>query len=1237
MHPSERLPSKAALALPPCGCPHLEYPSPSPCPACVADLILSAASSPPRALTVHVSHALSLLLRFPLLPHAPQLLVQPLLHALSSLDDGPIASQVVEILLLFCGSSSSCSSERVEPIVHEVAAGLSELVSLPAFGWSKSHVHVLNLLGMLLKSFGFDAYQSIVSVDALVCNLTSALQLSSSEEIRGEVLFVLYKLYCLQTLHGDLKGTDIFNTFGPKLVRSTLDILMKTQNDDVRLNCVVSTQRGLLRDVEVDEMCIWDGLIVTGCDETSEDLDDDTPLCSLFCEAIKGPLLSSNNDVQISALDLLFHYLSYPGRKVQLLVEENLADYTFEILRLSGCKDPVVSSCLRVLSLLSEAGVVFQQRLAVGFPTLIRVLNYVSQVPFHPGQCQILMLILDCVSYFPGVSSASQIAELVMILAQMLRRHRDEVILFDEAFGMVCSIYVTIMRTPLLQDIKDLTTALVEAVKDVVLASLSFSGDNGSLLLHSLCLLIEVFSLGRHDECNNKELHCSVVDACRKWILPWLLTSAIDMEREDIMLGVLEAFHTLLIVGDESEVFEFAETLLSVSWFSFSFRCLGNYPAERMKSRVYLIISALADIILVLQILYLSSLYDDRLAPEGVILASVEQYILVNSSDLVCTASASAIIPVVALYSLYRGLSEKKCPSSYSGEAERHFMEMVGNADLELTSVRIHHKALKWLFQQEILYLWLSNQIRNFCKVSELGNAQIQAKNDRVLDLLVSAQLVAAEDTLAAKVFVFLLEDLLSKKGNELELTSIFSLLQNILRILPAAAEQLCLNGIGKAVCVLFCECYTIYSLEAFTCVSIFIWNLLLSVHSESLADDDIWSAVTMKLIYQLINTGKIRSSSLDNIIIGVLCMILHHSTNGAFIESAKTILLNPSLATSLMNTVQTYCSNGPAMLDLIETTNAGETLLNVLLLQYYALKSVRSVLPGIMVCQNMREQSDSIHSVPSSISCHGLCRMIHFGSPMVKLISSHILVEILTMFEQNRGMIKDFKCTGFMSLGTVLEGQVFSGDARVAVNCGRSLSVLIDCSHSDIQLQKIIEKNPWSRLIVEELALSLVTPSVVPISRVKHYKAAIYVAVALLRSQRTAEWMKSVFDSTCISGFLEHLSSSNMSIEIVLLLTELRSSCFLNVEQVATINRLFQECRKLAYDESATSRVEYPKKLLSDNYTAGTISNFLCCLISAESPLSDDSVGTRHYKKRLLDEIEIFFKAPSLVAADAG
>ena len=74
------------------------------------------------------------------------------------------------------------------------------------------------------------------------------------------------------------------------------------------------------------------------CMPTTE-LMDGTSIVTLFADAIKGSLLSSDSQVQISALDLIFHSLSVEAtsaKHIQILVEESLADYVFEVLRMSG-------------------------------------------------------------------------------------------------------------------------------------------------------------------------------------------------------------------------------------------------------------------------------------------------------------------------------------------------------------------------------------------------------------------------------------------------------------------------------------------------------------------------------------------------------------------------------------------------------------------------------------------------------------------------------------------------------------------------------------------------------------------------------------------------------------------------------------------------------------------------------------------------------------------------------------
>lgn len=75
------------------------------------------------------------------------------------------------------------------------------------------------------------------------------------------------------------------------------------------------------------------------CTDTSNETVACTPLVSLFADAVKGSLLSSNTEVQAGALDLIAHFLSW-GRgcvdQIQAFIEENIADYIFEVLRLSG-------------------------------------------------------------------------------------------------------------------------------------------------------------------------------------------------------------------------------------------------------------------------------------------------------------------------------------------------------------------------------------------------------------------------------------------------------------------------------------------------------------------------------------------------------------------------------------------------------------------------------------------------------------------------------------------------------------------------------------------------------------------------------------------------------------------------------------------------------------------------------------------------------------------------------------
>jgi hypothetical protein len=216
------------------------------------------------------------------------------------------------------------------------------------------------------------------------------------------------------------------------------------------------------------------------------------------------------------------------------------------------------------------------------------------------------------------------------------------------------------------------------------------------------------------------------------------------------------------------------------------------------------------------------------------------------------------------------------------------------------------------------------------------------------------------------------------------------------------------------------------------------------------------------------------------------------------------------------------------------------------------------AVLPGFVDLQKFFDPPNGTQPLSFiGIHCHDLCRLMHFGSPLVKLVASYSLLELLIRLSDQLEM----KCTmGYlMSVIAVLEGLIFYSDLRVAMNCGLCLSIILGWEKLDMQETTMIEKKSWCRLIVEELAMSLAAPCLASKSFINHRKPAIHVAVALLKLQKIPEWMRSVFDDTCISCIIENLAASNLSTEIVFLFRELLNSEFLKTEQIVNLNRVLQ------------------------------------------------------------------------------
>ena len=197
-------------------------------------------------------------------------------------------------------------------------------------------------------------------------------------------------------------------------------------------------------------------------------------------------------------------------------------------------------------------------------------------------------------------------------------------------------------------------------------------------------------------------------------------------------------------------------------------------------------------------------------------------------------------------------------------------------------------------------------------------------------------------------------------------------------------------------------------------------------------------------------------------------------------------------------------------------------------------------------------------------IKCHDLCRLMHFGSPLVKLVASQCLLEVLTGISGQRNTKHDeLRCpvNYLESVMAVIEGLVFYGDSTVAMNCGMCLSMILRWENLGLLEMRAIKNSKWFRLIVDELVVTLAVPSLASRNFSNQHKPAAHIAIALLRMDKRPRWIRSVFDTSCVSGMIENIYAGNVSAETVMLLRELMSRKYLNKEQVARLHHLFQVC----------------------------------------------------------------------------
>lgn len=183
----------------------------------------------------------------------------------------------------------------------------------------------------------------------------------------------------------------------------------------------------------------------------------------------------------------------------------------------------------------------------------------------------------------------------------------------------------------------------------------------------------------------------------------------------------------------------------------------------------------------------------------------------------------------------------------YSREAEEVIFQLINNGAWDLLSARIHTVSLKWLFQQQSIIKSLCHQILKFCRSYTLERGDIVIGNsNQTINVQTLAELVSTQDNYGARLFVCLLAQLFEEKGQEHDITSVLNLMATMIHGCPTASDQLSLHGIGTAIRT-WC-----FSTTTFMSILILVFNILSSVHPQTLSTDQSWAAVSIKVSRRL-------------------------------------------------------------------------------------------------------------------------------------------------------------------------------------------------------------------------------------------------------------------------------------------------------------------------------------------------------------------------------------------------
>ncbi|MCO5593034.1 hypothetical protein L7F22_047039 [Adiantum nelumboides] len=890
----------------------------------------------------------------------------------------------MELILELCNLYSSVAAEvaHKDPgsLLHDfilhIVMGLGSSYSL---SYSTGQTNSLHVLGLLLDSYcQYDSVMppAIRSYPDFLSNLIAGLKLPGYESnmsgIKCEVNhFLLYKISSFE------EGIKQLLPFLPDLMNAGINALVKTENDELRMNCIAllsSMAQQSLISIRFQQTNVDD--LPEHCNEFARD----------FAVALEGSLISSDSQVQI-------------------LIEEDIMDYLFEILRVCENTPDVLVWSTRNLRMLSEATDAFTQRFTLGLDTVNWIPDHSTETSMHALQSDLLILIDLCLRNYPGAISRVSAERLLHIMTAIIKNYTgDSLGLEQEAFNSSCSSYLHCRGSYACPAWRTMCRHAVLLLKRAFLFSLKAHEPVECSFADNLILLVE------------------------KVLLPRFLKNLAVVDDEDTVFAILEVLFLMLDGPSLLSCIKLGDSLATASWFGVTYELMARFPGCRMKDLiinvlgsmicrlergtleenvkqqftqlpsdpqdllVLLALSSIHDLQLkfiqfaVIKILYFSHIYMDRFTEESHVLACLEQYLLMNFSALSRGSCSSCIIKIHICTKETANLGSL----THSLEVESLLASLLEQCPHTIISSNMHRSVFTWLTRTQSLDSFMIASILEWIKTYE-GGERVSNEKFATYPRVVNQEgqpenlnffLVALEE-----------EDCCAS---------------------ALVANQLCLSGIVSNIRS-WLAIYGARLPRIQGCLFELLYQLLCAVDHDRALDEESWGFLVNQFVHPLADSLNCLDDAAHKegllSLLSLMGLILHKSTeNTGFLTQASGVILShEQLQNSIKSCLVNFGAQGCKLSDLVGESSDGKSLACALAFQFICLRCAIDTLrptchtAGLTHASVLSLKEDSLLILdtcydlvlPRSIEqVEPLRRLLYFGSSFGKPLSSSVLAE---------------------------------------------------------------------------------------------------------------------------------------------------------------------------------------------------------------------------------------------------